>query len=52
VIVDGLLAFLVQDAFVTLLNRLIDHFPSGLRLAQEILVTREPEVAAYHPGSG
>lgn len=92
VVADGLLAFLAQDAFVTLLHRLVDHFPSGeiafngytrfhtwvlkryrgtasiadvvanpgfddpheperrepgLRLAQEVLMTREPEVAEY-----
>ena len=95
IVADGLVAFLAQDAFVTLLHRLVDHFPSGeiafngytrfhtwvlkryrgtasiadvvtnpgfddprdperweprLRLAEEILLTREPEVAAYPPG--
>jgi O-methyltransferase involved in polyketide biosynthesis len=94
IVADGLIAFLAQDAFVTLLHRLVDHFPSGeiafngytrfhmwvlkryrgtasiadvvanpgfddphdperweprLRLAQEILLTREPEVAEYPP---
>ena len=94
IVADGLVAFLNQDAFVTLLHRLVDHFPSGeiafngytrfhtwvlkryrgtasiadavanpgfddprdperweprLRLAEEILLTREPEVAAYPP---
>ncbi len=94
IVADGLVAFLAQDAFVTLLHRLVDHFPSGeiafngytrfhtwvlkryrgtasiadvvanpgfddprdperweprLRLAEEILLTREPEVAAYPP---
>lgn len=94
VVADGLVAFLAQDAFVTLLHRLVDHFPSGeiafngytrfhtwalkryrgtasiadvvanpgfddprdperweprLRLAEEILLTREPEVAGYPP---
>jgi O-methyltransferase involved in polyketide biosynthesis len=94
IVADGLVAFLAQDAFVTLLQRLVDHFPSGeiafngytrfhtwvlkryrgtasiadgvvnpgfddprdperweprLRLAEEILLTREPEVAAYPP---
>ncbi|HEY7272152.1 MAG TPA: class I SAM-dependent methyltransferase [Actinoplanes sp.] len=92
IVADGLIAFLTRDAFVTLLHRLVDHFPSGeiafngytrfhmwvlkryrgtasikdvvanpgfddpreperweprLRLAQEILLTRAPEVAAY-----
>jgi O-methyltransferase involved in polyketide biosynthesis len=94
IVADGLVAFLAQDAFVTLLHRLVDHFPSGeiafngytrfhtwvlkryrgtasiadavanpgfddprdperwetrLRLVEEILLTREPEVAAYPP---
>ena len=94
IVADGLVAFLAQDAFLTLLHRLVDHFPSGeiafngytrfhmwvlkryrgtasiadvvanpgfddpheperweprLELAQEILMTREPEVAAYPP---
>ena len=94
IVADGLVAFLNQDAFVTLLHKLVDHFPSGeiafngytrfhtwvlkryrgtasiadavvnpgfddprdperweprLRLAEEILLTREPEVAAYPP---
>lgn len=92
IVADGLIAFLAQDALVTLLHRLVDHFPSGeiafngytrfhvwalkryrgtasiadvvanpgfddphdperweprLQLAEEILLTREPEVAAY-----
>jgi O-methyltransferase involved in polyketide biosynthesis len=29
IVADGLVAFLAQDAFVSLLRRLIDHFPSG-----------------------
>jgi len=29
IVADGLVAFLAQDAFVTLLHRLVDHFPSG-----------------------
>jgi O-methyltransferase involved in polyketide biosynthesis len=94
IVADGLVAFLTQGAFVALLHRLVDHFPSGeiafngytrfhtwvlrryrgtasiadvvanpgfddprdperweprLRLAEEILLTREPEVAAYPP---
>jgi O-methyltransferase involved in polyketide biosynthesis len=94
IVADGLIAFLAQDEFVTLLHRLVDHFPSGeiafngytrfhmwvlkryrgtasiadvvanpgfddphdperweprLWLAQEILLTREPEVAEYPP---
>jgi O-methyltransferase involved in polyketide biosynthesis len=28
-VADGLMAFLTQDALVSLLNRLISHFPSG-----------------------
>lgn len=92
IVADGLLAFLAQDAFVSLLHRLVDHFPCGeiafngytrfhvwvlrwysgtesiadavanpgfddprdperweprLHLEQEILLTREPEVAQY-----
>jgi O-methyltransferase involved in polyketide biosynthesis len=92
IVADGLLAFLAQDAIVTLLRRLVDHFPSGeiafngytrfhmwvikryrgtasiadvvanpgfddpraptrweprLRLVEEILLTRAPEVADY-----
>jgi O-methyltransferase involved in polyketide biosynthesis len=94
IVADGVVAFLPQEAFVSLLRRLVDHFPSGeiafngytrfhvwvlkryrgtasiadvvanpgfddprdperweprLRLAEEILLTREPEVAAYPP---
>jgi O-methyltransferase involved in polyketide biosynthesis len=94
IVADGLLAFLTREAFVTLLHRLVDHFPTGeiafngytrfhtwvlkryggtasiaaavvnpgfddprdpqrweprLRLVEEILLTREPEVAAYPP---
>ena len=29
IVADGLLAFLTQDDMIALLNRLIDHFPSG-----------------------
>lgn len=29
IVADGLVAFLSQDGFVSLLNRLINHFPSG-----------------------
>lgn len=92
IVADGLLAFLAQDAFMSLLHRLVDHFPYGeiafngytrfhvwvlkryggtesiadvvanpgfddprdperweprLHLEQEILLTREPEVAQY-----
>jgi O-methyltransferase involved in polyketide biosynthesis len=92
IVADGLLAFLPQDAFGTLLRRLVDHFPCGeialngytpfhvwvlkryrgtasiadvvanpgfadplaptrweprLRLVEEILLTRSPEVADY-----
>ena len=94
IVADGLLAFLTPDDMVALLNRLIDHFPSGevafngysrfaiwaakhyhgtqsvagllkspgfddpreperwnpkLQLVNEILLTREPEVAQFPP---
>ena len=94
IVADGLLAFLTPDDMITLLNRLIDHFPGGevafngysrfaiwaarhyhgtqsvagllkspgfddpheperwnprLRLVDEILLTREPEVAQFPP---
>ncbi len=29
IVADGLIAFLTQDGFVSLLNRLVRHFPSG-----------------------
>ena len=29
IVADGLIAFLTQEAFVSLLNRLVHHFPSG-----------------------
>jgi O-methyltransferase involved in polyketide biosynthesis len=29
IVADGLVAFVAQDAFVSLLNRLVSHFPSG-----------------------
>ena len=29
IVADGLMAFLTKDELVSLLNRLIDHFPSG-----------------------
>jgi O-methyltransferase involved in polyketide biosynthesis len=92
IVADGLLAFLTQDDMISLLNRLISHFPSGevtfngytrfaiwaakhyhgtqsvadlirspgfddpheperwnprLKLVEEILLTREPEVAEF-----
>lgn len=92
IIADGLLAFLTEEDMISLLNRLISHFPSGeiafngytrfaiwaakkyrgtqsvadllkspgfddpreperwnprLKLAREILLTREPEVARF-----
>lgn len=92
IVADGLVAFLAQDAFVSLLNRLTGHFPGGelafnaytrfhvwvlkrysgtasladvvanpgfddpheperwdphLKLVEEILLTRAPEVADY-----
>ena len=94
IVADGLLAFLTPDDMISLLNRLIDHFPGGevafngysrfaiwaakhyhgtqsvagllkspgfddphepehwnprLRLVNEILLTREPEVADFPP---
>jgi O-methyltransferase involved in polyketide biosynthesis len=29
IVADGLMAFLTQQDMISLLNRLIDHFPSG-----------------------
>jgi O-methyltransferase involved in polyketide biosynthesis len=94
IVADGLMAFLTPDDMITLVNRLVGHFPSGelafngysrfaiwaarhyhgtqsvadlirspgfddphqperwnprLRLVNEILLTREPEVAAFPP---
>jgi O-methyltransferase involved in polyketide biosynthesis len=95
IVADGLVAFLAQETFASLLRRLIEHFPygeiafngytrfhtwalkhyrgtasiadvvrnpgfddpheperwvSGLRLTEEILLTRVPEVAAFPTG--